>query len=112
MDSELMYAHLWQVAVSAEEYDAIFAALGDAPPDGLIMHLASPNGSGMRIIEVWRSAEHSARCAGRTLAPVVADQAERLPGELPAGEREVLPVHRLWLAAPDPAAPAAPHASI
>jgi hypothetical protein len=95
----MVYAHLWQVAVSVEEYDAIFAALGDAPPDGLIMHLASPTGSGMRIVEVWESAEHSARFAGRTLAPVVADQTEKLPGELPAGEREVLPVHRLWLAA-------------
>ncbi len=92
----MVYAQLWHVDLSVDEYDAIFAALDDARPDGLILHLASPSGSGMRIIEVWQSAEHSARFAGRTLAPVVA----AIGGDLPPGSREVLPVHRLWLASP------------
>lgn len=97
----MTYAHIWQVRAPLDAYDAVWAevrrAHGEAPPDGLILHLAAPTEDGFEILEIWRTAEHSARFAGQVLAPAVS----RALGELPAGDRRVLPIHRVIAPARD-----------
>ena len=43
----------------AADYDAINAEMGvvASPPDGLIMHWASPSGNHLRVVDVWESQE-------------------------------------------------------
>jgi hypothetical protein len=86
----MAYAHIWTVRAPISVYDTVWAEIGTRP-DGLILHLVTPGDDGFHIIEVWETAEHSDRFAGAVLAPAVA----RTIGELPPGERTILPIHNL-----------------
>jgi hypothetical protein len=56
---------------TAAAYERVLAALGPAPPDGLVAHLAGPCPDGWRIIEVWRSAGQHARFERERLWPAL-----------------------------------------
>jgi hypothetical protein len=94
-----MYAFTQDVPIDAVLYRRITDGVGDAAPDGLIVHLAieRPEG-GLRYIDVWESEEDCDRFAEERLHPVVhALLAEvfgdRLP---PEPERAPLAVIHAW----------------
>ncbi len=76
------YAYVQDVAEEWETYERLAAALGDAVPDGLIVHVAGPTDSGFRIIEVWESQEAWERFRSERLRPA----ARGVPGDAPVHE--------------------------
>jgi hypothetical protein len=52
-----------------ETYEKVVAELGDAHPDGLIVHTAGLTDTGVRFIDVWESKEAWERFFTDTLAP-------------------------------------------
>jgi hypothetical protein len=68
----MMFAFTQDVPIDAAFYGRISAGLGDAPPEGLVVHLAveRPEG-GLRYIDVWESQEHWDRFVEERLHPVV-----------------------------------------
>lgn len=67
-----MYAFTQDVPIDAAFYRRIKGGLGEAPPKGLISHLAveRPEG-GLRYIDVWDSESDWDRYAEERLHPVV-----------------------------------------
>jgi hypothetical protein len=63
--------------LAAEQYDAVHRALLERARgtvlDGLLLHLAWPDGDGMRVVEVWRSQEDSDRYGRELLGPVIGE---------------------------------------
>ncbi|MDP9187653.1 MAG: hypothetical protein M3O25_00200 [Actinomycetota bacterium] len=55
---------------TADQYDQVNEALGEEPPDGLILHSATDMGGTMRIVDVWESADKFA-AFGERLGPIV-----------------------------------------
>ncbi len=51
--------------------EALFAALGGKPPEGLLMHLEAPSSAGITVIDVWNSVEEFERFAPDTLIPAL-----------------------------------------
>lgn len=95
----MTYAFTQDVPIDSGFYSRIVAGLGDALPDGLIVHLAveRPEG-GLRYIDVWESEAAWDRFAEERLHPVVHGLlgevfGDDLPGE---PERTVLPVVHVW----------------
>ena len=68
----MTYAFIQDVPIDAAFYRRIIEGLGDAPPPGLIAHLAveRPEG-GLRYIDVWESEADWDRFAEQRLHPVV-----------------------------------------
>jgi hypothetical protein len=68
----MTYAFVQDVPIDAATYKRITDGLGDAPPPGLIVHLAleRPEG-GLRYIDIWESEAHWARFGEDRLHPVV-----------------------------------------
>jgi hypothetical protein len=61
--------------VSRADVEAVGKDMGDVydnPPDGLIVHTATENGDGVRIVDVWESAEHQQRFMAERLGPSIA----------------------------------------
>jgi hypothetical protein len=57
-----------------EEYDQVNEKLGDATPDGGILHAAVDLGGGkMRAIDVWESAENYQNFVQNRLIPAIAE---------------------------------------
>lgn len=54
-----------------DEYDRVTAELGDEAPEGLIVHVAGPHGSGFRIMDVWESEEAFMRFRDQRLGPAI-----------------------------------------
>jgi hypothetical protein len=56
-----------------DQYDEVNAKLGVEadPPDGLIVHTASPRAGGVRIVDVWESEDAWQRFREERLMPVV-----------------------------------------
>jgi hypothetical protein len=59
--------------VTADQYDQVNEAMGiaDNPPEGLIFHTAGEKDGGMRIFDVWESAEALERFTSERLMPAV-----------------------------------------
>ena len=61
--------------VTADQYDQVSQEMGvnENPPDGLIVHTAGEmeGGGGMRIFDVWESAEALERFTNERLMPAV-----------------------------------------
>ena len=68
----MVYAWTQDIPIDAEFYDRIADALGDAPMDGLLMHLCVQNpAGGLRYIDVWESKEHCDRAFDARIHPAV-----------------------------------------
>ena len=68
----MVYAWTQDVPIDAEFYGRVTDALGDAPMEGLLMHLAvrNPDG-GLRYIDVWESQEKCDRAFHERVHPAV-----------------------------------------
>jgi hypothetical protein len=68
----MVYAFTQDVPIDAAFYGRITDALGDAPMDGLLMHLAvrNPEG-GLRYIDVWETEEQCDRAFEERVHPAV-----------------------------------------
>jgi hypothetical protein len=53
----MVHAFVEDIPASWEQYEPVDAAIADAPPQGLILHVAGPTDEGVRTIEVWESRE-------------------------------------------------------
>jgi hypothetical protein len=83
-----------------ELYDAVAAKLGvqDDPPAGLVVHTAvALDGGGMRICDVWESAEAYQRFREERLMPAVrsAMQEHGMPEPDAPPEQEINEIHDL-----------------
>jgi hypothetical protein len=67
-----VYAYTQDVPIDEDVYARITAALGDAPMDGLLLHLVvrRPEG-GLRYIDVWETEEKCARAFEERVHPAV-----------------------------------------
>ena len=75
-----------------EQYRQINDALGitpDAPPDGLIVHMAANTGSGIRVVDVWESEQ-----AFNTFIQNAMPTFEQVG--IPPFEPEMYPVHNMF----------------
>lgn len=50
-----MYAYVQDVAGDWDSYRQVAEAMGDSPPDRMVIRLAGTTTAGFRIIEVWES---------------------------------------------------------
>lgn len=66
------YAFVQDIASSWEQYDHFAAALGEAAPAGLILHVAGPTDEGFRMIDVWESEAAWREFHAARLAPAIA----------------------------------------
>ena len=97
-----MYAFMQDVPIDAEFYRRITDGLGDAVPDGLLVHLAieRPEG-GLRYYDVWETEEDWDRFGEQRLHPVVHGLLAEVFGDQlpPEPARVPLPVVHVWGAA-------------
>lgn len=99
------YAFTQDVPIDAATYERIRAGLGEAPPPGLLVHLAVQlPGGGLRYYDVWESEEHCARFTDEQLHPVVHALLAEVFGEdlPPEPERTPLDVIHVWGRVPRP----------
>jgi hypothetical protein len=65
-----------EIKGDADEYDAVNAKMGvaDDPPEGMIIHTAGEiEGGGMRLFDVWESAEAYEKFRNERLGPAVTE---------------------------------------
>ncbi len=68
----MVYAWTQDVPIDADFYRRITAVLGDAPMDGLLLHLAVENpAGGLRYVDVWESREQCDRVFAERIHPAV-----------------------------------------
>jgi hypothetical protein len=67
----MAYAFVEDIPASWEQYEPVDAAIADAVPQGLILHVAGPTDDGVRTIEVWESREAWQAFHGDRPAPPV-----------------------------------------
>jgi hypothetical protein len=79
----MSYAFIQDVPAGWDSYERVAAAIGDEPPDGLIVHVAGPTDSGFRVIEVWESKDAWERFRDERLRPVVKTVAGDGPAHQP-----------------------------
>jgi hypothetical protein len=94
----MTYAFIQDVPIDTETYRRITRGLGDAPAEGLILHLAieRPEG-GLRYIDVWESEAHWDRFAEERLHPVVHPiLTELLGAQPPEPPRPATSVVDIW----------------
>ena len=89
----MTYAFTQDVPIDAAFYRRIVEGLGDAPPKGLITHIAleRPEG-GLRYIDVWESKEDCDRFGEERLHPVVHGLLSEIFGDQLPEEPERLPL--------------------
>jgi hypothetical protein len=76
-----------------DEYEAVDAKIGDAPPDGLILHTVSDlGGDKWKLVDVWESVENFQSFVQSQLIPAIA---EVNPDAPQAPEPEILEIHTL-----------------
>ena len=95
----MTYAFTQDVPIDAAFYKRITDGLGDAPPKGLIVHVAVERAEGgLRYFDVWESEEDSDRFVEERLHPVVHDLLHEIFGdELPPEPlRTSLEVVHVW----------------
>jgi hypothetical protein len=97
--SPVPYAYTQDVPIDAELYGRITDGVGDALPEGLIIHLAveRPEG-GLRYYTVWESEQAADRFGEQRLHPVVHGLLAEVFGDdlPPEPERTPLPVIHVW----------------
>lgn len=87
------------IPVNREAMEAVTRALGvrQNPPDGLIVHVITETSEGVRVVEVWESAQHYEEFRDTRLAPVLgqvmADHGIVAPDKLP--KPTITPAHDL-----------------
>jgi hypothetical protein len=88
----------WE-GVTPAQYDAVRKHVDweDNKPAGSMFHVVSFNPSGMRVVDVWESAEHFQRFVEQRLMPGV--QAVGVKGE---PKTAILPTHRIFAPAYKP----------
>jgi hypothetical protein len=60
--------------VSTADYDKVHtAAVGESPPDGLLVHTARDDGGVIRIFDVWESADAFGAFAEQRLGPALGE---------------------------------------
>lgn len=95
----MTYAFIQDVPINAELYARISDGVGDGPPKGLILHVASerPEG-GLRYLDVWESEEDCERFVEQRLHPVVHGILGEVFGDElpPEPERVPLSVLHVW----------------
>jgi hypothetical protein len=89
----MTYAFTQDVPIDAAFYQRIVEGLGDAPPKGLITHIAleRPEG-GLRYIDLWESKEDCDRFGEERLHPVVHGLLSEIFGDQLPEEPERLPL--------------------
>jgi hypothetical protein len=76
-----------------DEYEQVDAKIGDAPPEGLILHTVSDlGGDKWKLVDVWESAENFQSFVQDRLIPAIA---EVNPDAPQAPEPEILEVHTI-----------------
>jgi len=81
---------------SIENYDAVAERIriDSDPPEGLIVHSASPmEGGGVRIVDIWESQEDLERFEEERLMPAVREVLGDPGG--PAQRRDITQIHHL-----------------
>jgi|tagenome__1003787_1003787.scaffolds.fasta_scaffold17575375_1 hypothetical protein len=86
--------------VTPEQYDEVKRIVGfeENHPAGGVFHVAAFDGDGLRVVDVWESAEQFQRFVESELRPGVA--AAGIDGE---PEVEILPAHNVFAPAFEPA---------
>jgi hypothetical protein len=67
----MSYACVQDVPIGWEVYQELMAELGDAPAEGLVVHLVLRRPSGLRYIDVWESREARQRFVDGRIHPVL-----------------------------------------
>jgi len=96
------YAFTQDVPIDAAFYERIRTALGDVPPEGLLVHLATERAEGgLCYIDVWESREDWERFVEDRLHPVVHELLRDIFGDTmpPEPEQTALSVVHVWLGA-------------
>jgi heme-degrading monooxygenase HmoA len=97
-ETVMSYACVQDVPIGWEVYQQLMAELGDAPAEGLVVHLVVRRPSGLRYIDVWESREARQRFLDQRIHPVLprllVRSGIRVQGEPPPDEVEVLEVMR------------------
>ena len=65
--------------VTAEQFEAMDAAVGSDPPDGLIFHASGPIEGGWQVLDFWESREQFDRFITEHVAPVMAQSGAAPP---------------------------------
>ncbi|MGY6501417.1 MAG: hypothetical protein ACXIVQ_11075 [Acidimicrobiales bacterium] len=95
----MTYAFTQDVPIDAVTYERIVRGLGETPPAGLIVHIATerPEG-GLRYTDVWESESAFERFAEQRLHPVVHGiLAEVFGDDFPSEpERVAIPALHVW----------------
>jgi hypothetical protein len=95
----MTYSFTQDVPIDAAFYQRITDGLGDTPPKGLIVHIATerPEG-GLRYLDVWESEQDWDRFAGDRLHPVVHPLLAEIFGDdlPPEPERQPAHVIHVW----------------
>ena len=75
------------IAASRADVEAVAKDLADtydSPPDGLILHLATETDGGVRIVDVWETADHQERFMterlGASMAKVIQERGLTMSG--------------------------------
>ncbi len=67
----MSYAFVQDVPATWDTYLGIAEALGEAPPAGLVLHVAGPTEEGFRMIGIWSSRKTWDRFQGNHLHGIV-----------------------------------------
>lgn len=67
----MSYAVVYDVPASEQTYRRVSAAIGDAKPEGLMVHLVLQAEGGLRHIGIWDSQQHWQRFRDERLQPAV-----------------------------------------
>jgi hypothetical protein len=92
------YACVQDVPIGWEVYQQLMAEVGDAPAEGLVVHVVLRRPDGLRYLDVWESREARQRFVDQRVHPVLRRLLVRngiqVQGEPPTEEVEVLDV--MW----------------
>ena len=92
------YACVQDVPIGREVYQQLMAEVGDAPAEGLVVHLVLRRPGGLRYVDVWESHQARQRFLDQRIHPVLprllVRNGIRVQGEPPIEEVEVLDVMR------------------
>ena len=67
-------AVIQEFEAAADEYEQVNAKIGDAAPEGLIVHtVADLGGDKWKLVDVWESAEDFQNFVQNTLIPAIAE---------------------------------------
>ncbi len=92
------YACVQDVPIGWEVYQQLMAEVGDAPAEGLVVHLVLRRPGGLRYVDVWESRESRQRFVDQRVHPVLKRLLVRngiqVQGEPLTDEVEVLDV--MW----------------